>query len=194
MTKHSTSTIARPAGARDQSGDLLVSAPRDDTRLIQRRRNRQLFGIVATICIVAIAGALLVLPLRDWQEQRRDLAVRQRELAALEAVNNQLQTENDRLETPGGIEEAARADYAYRSADETVIGVLPPGKVAEMPLGWPYSVVGEIFSTRLDIAAADAAAAVAATAPPTTAVPVEIEPATPPPSTVAEVTPPTTAG
>jgi cell division protein FtsB len=171
--KHSTSTILRPPGARDSSGGTgrpSKQEPGDHTRLIQRRRNRQFFGIGAMFIIIAIVGALLVLPLRAWQDQRTELAARQREYAALSTANGRLAAENERLAQIAGIEEAARRDYAFRSKDETVIGMLPPGPVsAQLPAGWPYTMVDEILNTRSDLAVAEAeaaaAAAMAATAP-----------------------------
>jgi cell division protein FtsB len=168
MTKHSTSTILRPPGARDSSGGSARPTrhePGDHTRLIQRRRNRQFFGIGAMFIILAIVGALLVLPLRAWQDQRAELAARRREFASLSTATGRLAAENDRLAQISGIEEAARRDYAFRSKDETVIGMLPPGPAsAQFPAGWPYTMVDEILTTRSDLAVAEAQAEAAAAA------------------------------
>lgn len=174
MTKHSTSTIPRPSGARDGSGGSARPANGgergDHTRLIQRRRNRQFFGLGVALIVAAVIGALLVLPIRAWQSQKDELAARQRELVALESANARIQAENDRLQSPEGVAESARGDLGFRQADELVLGLLPPGPPsAVLPTGWPYDLVNNIFAVRERIASEQAAAAVGATSSTTVA-------------------------
>jgi cell division protein FtsB len=191
--KHSTSTIPRPAGARDGSGGSArpheTHEPGDHTRLIQRRRNRQFFGVGVALIVAAIIGALLVLPIRAWQSQKAELAARERELVALESANARVEADNERLRSPEGVAESARGDLGFRESDELVIGLLPPGPPsAQLPPGWPYSVVSDIFAVRTNLAAEAAVAAVAASS--TTVAPTP-EPAPPADPTVAASADPT---
>lgn len=160
---HRTSTIPRPAGAREPSGPQ--RRPRsDDTRLIQRRRSRNILGLGAVVITVALAAALFVLPMRAWLNQRTELAESKADLAQLEAANDRLEQENAQLQTVDGITEAARADLGYQQATEEVVGALPPPEVATvLPTGWPYSVVTQILDVRT-VAAYNASLAPAAPA------------------------------
>lgn len=173
---HRTSTIPRPAGARDPSrpNRRVASTRPDDTRLIQRRRSRGVLGLGALLITAAIAAALFVLPLRAWLNQRDQLAASRADLALLEAANDRLEQENGQLLTPEGITEAARADLGYQTATELIEGALPPPQVPYvLPNGWPYSFVSQVLEVRTiaaynaGVAATDPAGA-AVTGPTTT--------------------------
>ncbi len=120
----------------------------DHTRLVLRRRNRSILGLGATVIGVAVLAAVLVLPVRAWINQRNELAARTRELVALNATNEDLAAKNDRLRTPEGIKDAARQDLGLIEDGETVIAMLPAPVSELMPAGWPYSMVGQILTTR----------------------------------------------
>ncbi len=137
----------------------------DHTRLVLRRRNRSVLGLGATIIAGAVLAAVLVLPVRAWLNQRDELAARNRELAALDAANEDLAAQNDRLRTAQGIKDAARQDLGLIEDGETVIAMLPAPVTELMPIGWPYSVVGQILTVRQ---ASAILAAATTTAPATT--------------------------
>ena len=184
-TGHRTSSIPRPkrGGVMDRVRAAVPSGPRrdigDDTRLIQRRRNRTLMTVGAAVIVASLAAAVLVLPIRAWLNQRSELTERQQELAALDAANDRIAHANERLQTPQGIEEAARNDLGYLEAGEQQLTVLPAPATGELlPGRWPYTVVSDIFAVRTEaaaaaaqadaLAAAQAAAAAAAAAASTT--------------------------
>jgi cell division protein FtsB len=154
----------------------------DDTRLIQRKRNRNVLMIGAVLIVAALAAALLVLPFRAWLNQRSELAARQEELSALEAANERIEASNERLQTPQGIEEAARNDLGYLEVGEQQLTVLPaPASGEALPPRWPYTIVGDIFAVRAEAAAAAAATeAAAAELASTVTAPVEPSPASAP--------------
>ena len=170
-TGHRTSSIPRPkrSGVMERVRSAVPTGPRrdvgDDTRLIQRRRNRSLMTVGAAVIVASLAAAVLVLPIRAWLNQRSELTERQQELAALDAANDRIAQANERLQTPQGIEEAARNDLGYLEAGEQQLTVLPAPSTGELlPGRWPYTVVSDIFAVRTDAAAAAAQAESAAAA------------------------------
>ena len=66
------------------------------------------FAVIALIVATAIGAALFGLPVRTWFEQNDEVRSLDRELDELQAVNAELQSEVDRLQTSPGIREAAR--------------------------------------------------------------------------------------
>lgn len=190
---HRTSTIPRPrtdvtsAATRAKRGSTKPSAhgevPADkhssllsdfttpiarEKQLFPQRRGRLVLGVFATLIVVAIGAALFVLPIKSWMKQRDQLTTRSSELATLNAANNQLQTEVDRLQTDGGIKEAAREEIDFVEKGEQRITVLPVGPASTtLPTGWPYDLVTQIVAIRQ----AQAAAAVTTATPVPTAAP-----------------------
>lgn len=171
---HHTTTISRSTRDRTSPSGRIVR-PGEDTRLLRRPRSRWLAALVGVVIVCAIAAALFVLPIRHSLAQRRQLAEAQAQLAELKAANDRLAEQNAQLDTPAGIERAARDDLGYQLATERVAAALPPPQIpAELPPGWPNDLVGQILSVRT-IAALEAASAPATTA--STAAPRAAEPA-----------------
>ena len=198
---HRTSTISRPRV--DQRPDV---APRHEVRgllddfttpiardkqIVPQRRGRLVLAGVATLIALAIGAALFVLPVKSWLKQRHDLDVRTSELATLDAANNQLQSEVDRLQTDDGIRDAARTEIDYVPDGEKRVTVLPlPAASTALPSGWPYSLISSILAIRqAEAAAASAPVTTPATAPVAASATV---PATVPVTTLATV--PATGG
>jgi len=101
-------------------------------------------GIIAFIGI-----AVFVLPVGTWRDQSVDLDQRRAQLDELQRVNNELEAETLRLETPDGIREAAREDYGLIQSGENRSTVLPlPALPTDLPDGWPYNVVTQIIAAR----------------------------------------------
>jgi hypothetical protein len=70
-------------------------------------------------------------------------------LATLDAANNQLQTEVDRLQTDDGVKQAAREVIDYVEKGEQRITVMPVGAApTTLPDGWPYNLVSKIIAIR----------------------------------------------
>ncbi len=145
-----------------------------------------MLGLFAALIVVAIGAALFVLPIKSWMKQRDQLSTRASELATLNAANNQLQTEVDRLQTDGGIKEAAREEIDFVEKGEQRITVLPVGPApTTLPTGWPYDLVTQIVAIRQAQATAAVTTVTPAVAPaPTT------EPLAPTTTTAAPVTGP----
>ena len=96
-----------------------------------------------------MAAAVFILPIGTWRDQDNDLVQRQTQLDELQRVNGQLAAEVDRLKTDDGVREAAREEIGFVQIGEKRTSVLPtPPLPAELPDGWPYNVVSEIFAAR----------------------------------------------
>jgi len=186
---HRTSTIPRPKArevvppTRGRSrGDRTSTAQRTDTRssdrpsiindfttpiertkqLVPDKRGRLVVALFSVIIAAAIGAALFVLPVKSWLQQRDDLATRTGELDTLNAANDQLQSEVERLQTDAGVREAARSEIDFVEAGEERFTVLPPSNDATvLPTGWPYNLISSIVALRQAEAVQAAAAAVA---------------------------------
>ncbi|MDO8362290.1 MAG: septum formation initiator family protein [Actinomycetota bacterium] len=156
---HKTSAIARPKEptraaarltARDDTkfGDFTRPIARDK-QLVRGRGKRGIIAIVATVITAALVAALFVLPVKAWMRQQDDIERKQHELSALDQANAALAAEVARLQTPEGIEEAAREEIGYVQRGEIRLTVLPvPPAPVTMPGGWPYDAVAQIVAVR----------------------------------------------
>jgi cell division protein FtsB len=113
----------------------------------------------AIIVVISFGNSFLVLPATSWLGQREEIDARTEELETVKQATDELQTEVDRLNTPAGIEDAARDELGYVMAGErrqqTVGNAQAP---IELPSGWPYDLVTQIVTVRANEAAAKAAA------------------------------------
>jgi cell division protein FtsL len=169
---HKTSAIQRPKDATRSNTATIDRA--DDTRLadftrpiphekqlVKGRGKRSIIVLAALVITAALVAALFVLPVKAWLRQQDDIDRKQSELAALDQANAELADEVSKLNTPEGIEEAAREEIGYVQRGEIRLTVLPsPAAPLTMPGGWPYDAVSQIISVRQQ-------AAVAATPGPT---------------------------
>lgn len=145
--------------------DLTHAIGRD--RLLFRGQAKVLvFRVGTAVVLVAIIGALFVIPVTSYMRQRTAIAEKKAELAALEQVNAELSDEVTRLQTPDGIAEAAREEIGYVREGEIRLTVLPsPAAPLTLPGGWPYGAIAGAVAVQQ--AEADAAvAATSSTTPP----------------------------
>lgn len=153
---HKTSSIPRPKDPtrprprRDDSriGEFTRPIPRDK-QLVQGRGKRGTIAVFAIVVAAALVAALFVLPIKAYMRQQDDMEHKQAEVAALQQINADLAEEVARLQTPAGIEEAAREEIGYVQRGEMRLTVLPePDAPITMPDGWPYDTVAAIVSVR----------------------------------------------
>lgn len=159
---HKTSAIPRPKDATqaatraidrsDETRGTLSDFTRPIARekqLVKGRAKRGVIAIGAMVITAALVAALFVLPVKAWLRQRDDIAVKEKELSALDQANAQLSDEVGRLQTPEGIEEAAREEIGYVQRGEIRLTMLPaPPAPITMPSGWPYDTVAQIVAVR----------------------------------------------
>lgn len=152
--KDATSTRPRPARGDGQRDDETRFADftrpiATEKRLVKGRGKRGLIALAATVITAALVAALFVLPVKAWLRQRDDIERKQRELAALDQANAQLTDEVGRLQTPEGVEEAAREEIGYVQRGEIRLTVLSSTAApATMPSGWPYDALNQIVTVR----------------------------------------------
>lgn len=153
---HKTSSIPRPkdptrprARTNDtRRGEFTRPIPRDK-QLVQGRGKRGTIAVFAVVVSAALVAALFVLPIKAYMRQQDDMDRKQAEVAALQQLNADLAEEVARLQTPAGIEEAAREEIGYVQRGEMRLTVLPePDAPITMPDGWPYDTVAAIVSVR----------------------------------------------
>lgn len=155
VTDARTTTIIRkpaPRAAADEGrsrlGDLTRPIAREQ-RIARDRRPAVVFAVVALVVAGAIGAALFGLPVRTWFDQNDELRSLDHQLDELEAVNAELQSEVDRLQTDAGVRAAAREELGMIEVGEhreTVTG--SPALPADLPDGWPYAAAEQIIAIR----------------------------------------------
>ena len=155
MTRSKTTSIPRPkepAKASDEGRSRLgdFTRPIPVEKRIFRRPKLALFGGVFVLLVIAmIAAAVFVLPMGTWFDQGDQLEQRQAELDELQSVNGQLAGEVERLVTDAGVREAAREEIGFVEEGDQLSTILPlPPVPSDLPDGWPYNVVTQIFAAR----------------------------------------------
>ncbi|MGA0893354.1 MAG: FtsB family cell division protein [Ilumatobacteraceae bacterium] len=151
----------RRTASAERRRDLTKAIP-VERRLVEGRRKRWLVYGGSVTLFVAFAAVLFVLPVQAWFRQQDDISRKQEELAALERANAELNEEVAKLNTPEGIEEAAREEIGYVRRGEIQLTVLPlPAAPTALPGGWPFDAAAQILTLRGASAApiADAPAA-----------------------------------
>lgn len=155
MSGKGTSTISRPEQrpassdrGRSRLGDT-TRPIRIDRRITKQRRSTVLLAVVAIGIAGALAAALFVLPVQTYFGQDDRIDQRRQQLAQLEAVNDDLRAEVDRLRTEDGVREAAREELGMVESGERRETVLElPDVPTVLPAGWPYSLVTGIADIR----------------------------------------------
>jgi cell division protein FtsB len=154
-TRGSTRTLERePSGkdARDATDSILSDFTRPIARekqLVKGRGKRTLITVAAAVITAALIVALFVLPVKAFLRQRTDIARKERELAALDQANAELTAQVNRLNTPEGVEEAAREEIGYVRRGEIRLTVLPaPAAPVVLPSGWPYDAIAAVVAVR----------------------------------------------
>jgi cell division protein FtsB len=149
-----------------------AAKPRSD-RLVPRFIGRIALVIGAFVIVGSLANSFLVLPVQSWFGQRAEIGDRQEELDALKEATDRLQTEVDRLNTPEGVQQAAREELGFVMTGEdrrVVVGNVDAP--LDLPSGWPYDMVEQIVHAREIEAAQDSPGDETATEPATQYVPV----------------------
>jgi cell division protein FtsB len=121
-----------------------------DRRLTRRRRTTVVLGVVTLAVLGAFAATLFVLPIQTYRAQGQTLETRERQLAQLLEVNEELEIEVQRLRTNAGIREAARAELGFFEAGEETVTVVPTDQLpTDLPPGWPYGLYRSVIALRL---------------------------------------------
>jgi len=142
---------ARAQGKRStrvKRSDLTRPTPRQE-RLVPKRVGYVVLTLGMFLVVGSFANSFLVLPVKSWFGQRTEFEDRSAELEALQEATDRLQTEVDRLNTPEGVEDAARDELGFVMVGEdrrTVVG--DASAPIDLPWGWPYDLVEQIVQVR----------------------------------------------
>ena len=147
-TRGSTRTLERDSrNATDSILSDFTSPISREKQLVKGRGKRTLITVAAAVITAALIVALFVLPVKAYMRQRTDIARKQRELAALDQANAELTAQVNRLNTPEGVEEAAREEIGYVRRGEIRLTVLPsPAAPIILPSGWPYDAISSVVA------------------------------------------------
>jgi len=143
---------------RVRRGDLTRPTPRQE-RLLPKRLGYAVLTLAALLVVGSFANSFLVLPVKSWFGQRSEYDDRATELDALREATDRLQAEVDRLNTPQGVEDAARQELGFVMVGEDRRSVVADAQAPiDLPYGWPYDLVEQIVQVREVEAAATATA------------------------------------
>ena len=127
--------------------------PKED-RVIQNRSGQAIAWPVGIVVVIAFIVALLVLPVRQWLNQRSDVAKAKSELLAYADANAELAKEIEKLRTPEGVEMAIRKELGFVKPGEQPLDILDaPNAPKRLPQAWPYTIVSNILAVQAKAAA-----------------------------------------
>ncbi len=136
------------SSTRIRRGDLTRPTPRQE-RLVPKRIGYVVLSLAALLVVGSFANSFLVLPVRSWFGQRTEFEDRSTELDALREATDRLQAEVDRLNTPDGVEDAARQELGFVMIGEDRRSVVADAEApVDLPYGWPYDLVEQIVEVR----------------------------------------------
>ncbi len=145
--------------------DLTRPTPRSE-RIVPKFLGRAALLVGFLLVVFSFGNSFLVLPLTSWFGQRTEIGSRQAELDTIKKATDELQTEVDRLKTPEGIQDAAREELGFVVAGEARQQIVGDSTAPiDLPAGWPYDLVTQIISVKVNEAAAKAAEEAAKNAP-----------------------------
>lgn len=145
--------------------DLTRPTPRSE-RIVPKFLGRVALLVGFLVVVFSFGNSFLVLPLTSWFGQRTEIDSRQSELDTIKRATDELQTEVDRLKTTEGIQDAAREELGFVVAGEARQQIVGDAAAPiELPSGWPYDLVTQIISVKVNEAAMKAAEEAAKNAP-----------------------------
>lgn len=116
----------------------------------QRKRGARILLWVG-IPIVVLAGfaALFIVPTKSYLNQRTQYNENLRKLEAVQAANARLDSQIEALQTDAEVERIARARYNLVRNGDQIIAVLPAPAPNPLPNEWPYTLLQDIVTIRL---------------------------------------------
>lgn len=152
-SKAKTARAAEPRNDDSRFADFTRPIP-VEKQLVRGGGKRRIIGLGAGVITAAFIAALFVLPVQAWLRQQGDLDRKDDQLAALQDANADLANEVQQLQTPEGIEQAAREEIGYVQQGEIRYTMLPaPEAPLTLPSGWAYDTITKIVAVRSAAAA-----------------------------------------
>lgn len=114
-----------------------------------RRRSKAIISLVAMLAVIGGVASLLIVPTRALQEQRKRFAEDTARLEAVRAANRDLEARIAALQTPEEIARIARDRYNLVQSGVQILAVLPDPAPEPLPAVWPYTVISDLVTVRL---------------------------------------------
>jgi cell division protein FtsB len=115
----------------------------------RRRSTRLVLWVGGPIVVLAGFAALFIVPTKSFLNQRSQYTENLRKLEAVQAANGRLETQIAALETDAEVERIARARYNLVRDGDQIIAVLPAPTPNQLPNEWPYTLLQDIVTIRL---------------------------------------------
>jgi cell division protein FtsB len=118
-------------------------------RPARRRSTRLVLWVGGPIVVLAGFASLFIPPTRSFLNQRREYTENLRKLEAVQTANGRLENQIAALETDAEVERIARARYNLVRDGDQIIAVLPAPTPNQLPNEWPYTLLQDIVTIRL---------------------------------------------
>jgi cell division protein FtsB len=116
----------------------------------QRRKGaRLIFWVGIPLVVIAGFAALFIVPTKSWLNQKRQYKEATIKLQAVKAANAQFDEQIAALQTDEEIIRIARARYNLVRNGDQVMAVLPSPVPYPLPNEWPYTLLQDIVTIRL---------------------------------------------
>jgi cell division protein FtsB len=128
---------------------LHVEGVRLPLRPRRKRGARIVLWVGIPIVVLAGFAALFIVPTKSYLNQRKQYNENLRKLEAVQAANARLDGQIEALQTDAEVERIARARYNLVRNGDQIIAVLPAPAPNPLPNEWPYTLLQDIVTIRL---------------------------------------------
>jgi cell division protein FtsB len=115
----------------------------------RRRGTRILLWVGIPLVVLAGFAALFIVPTKSYLNQRKQYNENVRKLEAVQAANARLDNQIEALQTDAEVERIARARYNLVRNGDQIVAVLPAPAPNPLPNEWPYTLLQDIVTIRL---------------------------------------------
>lgn len=106
-----------------------------------------MLAIGAVLIVISFGNSFIWLPAKSWMGQRDEASGREAELETLREASAQIEKEIAWLQTPAGIESAARSELGFvMEGEKRKVLVGTSTAPTDLPSGWPYDLVTRIVT------------------------------------------------
>jgi cell division protein FtsB len=115
----------------------------------RKRGARIMLWVGIPLVVLAGFAALFIVPTKSYLNQRKQYSENLRKLEAVQAANARLDGQIEALQTDAEVERIARARYNMVRSGDQIIAVLPAPAPNPLPNEWPYTLLQDIVTIRL---------------------------------------------
>lgn len=145
----STARVERHLGVAAADEVLDIDGMAVPLRPKPRRAAKLVLMVVVLMVVIVGFASLFIPPLRSWTTQQREYTETQKKLDAIRSANETLDAQIAALQTDAEVERIARERYNMVRKGDQVVAVLPAPAPNPLPAEWPYTVLQDIVTVRL---------------------------------------------